>query len=264
MNIVKETLQNQLTEIENARYEKETQFKKELSNRGMDMLSFMQTENFNVTVESDRIQIHIPEISSWSAIEICRNSNYKDDMPKYQEPKLKWGSGNTNTEFELKYIMNVAKIAERFLNKDNWWNALVGLMDEMSEYYSSEEYKTLRNQERELEKTIRNIEQTETLDKFTSIFNKGSFKLNKSIRYDYGSSRYDYVDSDEWIWAPNGTGKTYTLYYSQQHRINPNYDEQGNYIQEAVYETRKHEIPKRVRKEDLFSFIKYNMDKVKN
>lgn len=261
MSTIKEILQKQLTEIQNTRFEKDEQFKKELSNRGMAMMRLVDLEAKSVFVEADRIRVYMPEISHWDSIAVHRRANYTEGMPKYQEPKLEWKSGDTNTELELKYIMSVGKIAEHFLNKTNWWTTLVEMMDEAEAFYLNEENKTLRIQERELEKTIRDIEQTETQDKFTSMFNKGRFKLNKSTSYTYGSGRYDYVSSDEWVWAQNGTGKTYTLYYTETYRTNPYYDEQGNSL-EAVYETRKREVPKRVRKVDLEDFIKCNMNQV--
>jgi len=261
MSTIKEILQKQLTEIQNTRFEKEEQFKKELSNRGMAMMRLVDLEAKNVFVESDRIRVYMPDVSHWDSIAVYRRVNYTEGMPKYQEPKLEWKSGDTNTELDLKYIMSVGKIAENFLNKTNWWTTLVEMMDEVEAFYLSKENKTLRTQEYELEKTIRNIEQTETQDKFTSMFNKGKFKLNKSTSYTYGSGRYDYVSSDEWVWAQNGSGKTYTLYYTEKYRTNPYYDEQGNSL-EAVYETRKREVPKRVRKADLEDFIKCNMNQV--
>lgn len=261
MSTIKEILQKQLTEIQNTRFEKEEQFKKELSNRGMAMMRLVDLEAKNVFVESDRIRVYMPDVSHWDSIAVSRRVNYTEGMPKYQEPKLEWKSGDTNTELDLKYIMSVGKIAENFLNKTHWWTTLVEMMDEAEAFYKSEENKTLRTQEYELEKTIRNIEQTETQDKFTFMFNKGKFKLNKSTSYTYGSGRYDYVSSDEWVWAQNGSGKTYTLYYTEKYRTNPRYDEQGNSL-EAVYETRKREVPKRVRKADLEDFIKCNMNQV--
>lgn len=261
MSTIKEILQKQLTEIQNIRFEKEEQFKKELSNRGMTMMRLVDLEAKNVFVESDRIRVYMPDVSHWDSIAVHRSVNYTEGMPKYQEPKLEWKSGDTNTELDLKYIMSVGKVAEHFLNKTNWWTTLVEMMDEAEAFYKSEENKTLRTQEYELEKTIRDIEQTETQDKFTSMFNKGRFKLNKSTSYTYGSGRYDYVSSDEWEWTQNGSGKTYTLYYTEKYRTNPRYDEQGNSL-EAVYETRKREVPKRVRKADLEDFIKCNMNQV--
>jgi hypothetical protein len=261
MSTIKEILQKQLTEIQNTRFEKDEQFKKELSNRGMAMMRLVDLEAKNVFVEPDRIRVYMPDVSHWDSVAVYRRSNYTEGMPKYQEPKLEWKSGDTNTELELKYIMSVGKIAEHFLNKTNWWTTLVEMMDEAEAFYKSEENKTLRTQEFELEKTIRNIEQTETQDKFMYMFNKGKFKLNKSTSYTYGSGRYDFVSSDEWEWTQNGGGKIYTLHYTEKYRTNPRYDKQGNRL-EAVYETRKREVPKRVRKADLEDFIKCNMNQV--
>ena len=261
MSTIKEILQKQLTEIQNTRFEKEEQFKKELSNRGMAMMRLVDLEAKNVFVESDRIRVYMPDVSHWDSIAVYRRMNYTEGMPKYQEPKLEWKSGDTNTELELKYIMSVGKVAEHFLNKTNWWTTLVEMMDEAEAFYKSEENKTLRTQEYELEKTIRNIEQTETQDKFTSMFNKGRFKLRVSTSYNYGSRRYDYISSNEWEWEENKGDKTYTLFYYDKCRTNPYYDEQGNSL-EAVFETRKREVPKRVRKADLEDFIKCNMNKV--
>lgn len=261
MSTIKEILQKQLTEVKKTRFEKEEQFKKELSNRGVAMMQLVDLEVKDVFIESDRIQVYMPEISSWDSITISRRINYTEGMRKYQEPKLEWRSGDTNTELELKYVMSVGKVAEHFLNKTNWWTTLVEMMDEAEAFFKSEENQTLRTQEYELGNTIRNIEQTETQDKFTYLFNKGKFKLNKPTSYTYGSGRYDHVGSNEWEWAQNGSGKTYTLYYTEKYRTNPRCDEQGNSL-EAVYETRKREVPKRVRKADLESFINCNMNKV--
>lgn len=248
-------LEDQLTEIQNTRFEKEEQFKNELSKQGIAMMQQVDLEVKNVSVESDRIRIYMPEISHWDAISVSRRSTYRDDGPKYQEPQLEWKSGDTNAELELKYIMSVGKIAEHFLNKTAWWNALVALMDQMDTFYSSEEYKALRTKEYELDRSIRDLDRQERENAFTNAFKKKRFKLKEARMFQYGQSRYDYTSSDEWEWEQNGEGKTFTLYYIYRFRSNPFYDEQGNAL-EAVYETRKREIPKRVRKADLESFVR--------
>ena len=257
-------LKKQLEEIQNKRFDLTDQFKANRSNQCTGVLNMLGFDLTQVNIESDSIRVHIPEVSHWDALVIQRRRTYKDEGPKFQEPTLEYrGGGEISKESDLKYISAVGKLAEHFLNKTATWNGLVELMSDVEGLYSSEEYKTLRTQEHDLEKTIRELENKEKEDTFSNAFKAGHFKLKKDVSFYYGSGKYDRVNSDEWVWEENKGGKTYTMFYYENRRTNPYYDEEGNRL-EPTYERIKHTISKRIRKGDVESFVRNNMSQVED
>lgn len=257
-------LKKQLEEIQNKRFDLTDQFKVNKSNQCMGVFKMLGFNPTNVDIDSDHIRVHIPDISHWDALSIRRGRTYQDNGPKFGEPTLKYsGGGEISKESDLKYIISVGKLAEHFINKTATWNGLVELMSDIEGLYGSEEYKTLYNQEYELKKTINGLETKEKEDILGNVFKAGRFKLKKNISFYYGSGKYDRVHSDEWVWEENKGGKTYTMFYYDNCRTNPHYDEEGNSLP-PTFERKKYTISKRIRKSDVESFVKSNMDQVED
>ena len=133
-------------------------------------------------------------------------------------------------------------------------------MDETSEIYK-EKIKPLDTQFYQIESELRKIKQEEQTNEFQNVFNKGTFKLKKQEYLYYGSGKWDRIYSDEFFWEANESGKTYTMFYINESRTNPFYDENGNSI-EGVFEKTKRSINKRIRKADVESFVRYNMNRI--
>jgi hypothetical protein len=258
-------LKKQLKEIQDKRFELKDQFKTNRSNQCIEVLKMLGFNPTQVNIDSDSIRVHIPEVSHWDALVIRRPRTYQlDEGPKFGEPTLEYrGGGEISKESDLKYISAVGKLAEHYLNKTETWNGLVGLMSDVEGFYNSEEYVVLSKQDITLEKTIRELETKEKEDTFSNVFKTGHFKLKKSISFYYGSGKYDRVNSDEWIWEENKGGKTYTMFYYENCRTNPYYDAEGNTLP-PTFERTKRTISKRIRKDDVVSFVKYNMSQVED
>ncbi len=131
-------------------------------------------------------------------------------------------------------------------------------MDESNEIYKAN-IGPLYKQIYQIEDQLRKIKHEEQNTEFQNVFNKNTFKLNNTIYFSYGPGRYDRVGSNEWFWEENNGGKTYTVSYNDKVRTNPHYDSEGNFL-EGIFEIRKRSIDKRIKKADIESFVKYNMN----
>lgn len=257
-----DVLKKQLEDIQTKKFNLLEGFKANRSNQCAGVFKMLGFNPTRVDIESDSIRVHIPEVSHWDAVVIRRPRTYQDGGLKFGEPTLEYrGGGEITKEDDIKYIVAVGKLAEHMLNKTATWNGLVELMGDVEGLYNSEEYKTLYTQERDLEKTIRELETKAEQDAFNTIFKAGSLKLKKDVTYYYGSGKYDRVNSDEWVWEENKGGKTYTMFYYENRRTNPYYDAEGNRL-EPTYERVKCTISKRIRKSDVESFVRNNMSQV--
>lgn len=256
MDIIKHTLEKQLNELRQEISQLEKQHDEILTKSTHDLVDKLDEsfKEFDINVTTTNITFNLG--GGWDKFRITRRENYsaKDNEYKYLKPELHMSSMSTDCESDLKILICVGKLAEQKLNHTDIWKDLTTMMDSRKVLYKddiSEKY----DQTWKLENEIRLLERREQDNTFQKIFNQGTFKLNKNTNYYYGNGKWDSVYSDEFVWEQNGEGKTYTVYYYDSYRTNPYYDENGNVL-EPIIERRKRSINKRIRKNDIESFIR--------
>ena len=212
-------------------------------------------KDFTIQVTSTDINFKLTT-DSWYDFRIERRQNYKTDGIEYGKPTVSTSSVSGDNEKSLKKMICVGVLARHCLLETNKWIELVSLMDEHDEIYERD-LNSLYRQVYQIETELRKIKEAEQNKEYNDLFNKGTFKLNKQIDFYYGSGKWDRVYSDEWFWEVNESGKTYTMSYNDNCRINGHYDADGNAI-EGIFEIKKRVIDKRIKKADIESFVKYN------
>lgn len=258
MNIVKEALQKQLSELHNEINSIEKKHDETLTEASQQILNNVDKElfkEFTIRISSTDVIFNLGG-SNWDSFRIQRRENYSKEGYKYGKAELNMSSMSTDKDSDLKVLIGIGKLAEQKLKDTSIWMDLIKLMDSRDELYK-EDIAEKRKLTWKLEDEIRKIERDEYENNFKAVFNKGTFKLNKQEHFYYGSGKWDRVFAKEWFWEKN-EGKTYTVLYTNEVRTNPWYDENGNDL-EPVYEIKKVAINKRVRLGDLESFIKSNI-----
>ena len=261
MSIIKDALQKQLdelrTEVHNIE-KKHEQILEDGTHELVDQLSVL-FKDFSISVSDTDIQF-ITTKGGWDRFRISRQYNFhaKETEYKYSKPYVSLSSLNSDDEESLRRLVCVGKLAEQQLKDSDIWKDLNRIMDSNRVLYN-EDLREKKNNIWNLENEIKNIENKERDNKCESVFDKGTFKLTKRVYFSYGSSRYDYVNADEFTWERNGTGKTFTMFFTDEKRANPYYDENGNHL-EPVFEKTKRAIDKRIRENDLRSFIHTHMN----
>jgi hypothetical protein len=210
-------------------------------------------KEFTIQVTSTDINFKLT-IDPWFDFRISRSLTYNID--DFGKPTISTSSVNGESEKSLKKMICVGILAQHCLIETNKWNELVSLMDECNEIYKRD-INPLYSQIFQIETELRKIKAAEQNKEFNNLFSKGTFKLNKQIDFYYGSGKWDRVHSDEWFWEANESGKTYTISYNDNCRMNGHYDADGNSI-EGIFEIKKRVIDKRIKKADIESFVKYN------
>jgi len=261
-NIVKQTLEKTLNELYDQIETKQQGHDQLLSNGVHEIVDSIDDlfKEFIIKVSETEISFKHKENHSWYDFRINRTTNYGSEEKTFKEAKLSYSSYSELDKTGLEMTVCIGSLARHCLYNTNEWRDLVGLMNYSLELYKTE-IKELSSQTYKIRNEIKRIEDEEKNNQFNDIFNKGTFKLKESIRFDYGPSRYDYVKSDEFFWEENKGGKTYTLSYMEHRRSNPHMNENGD-ILEPVYERVKRMVHKRIKKADLERFIKYNVNKI--
>lgn len=216
-------------------------------------------KEYTIQVSDTNIDFKLTK-DSWYDFRIERRQKYKADGYEYDKPTVNTSSVGGNDEKSLKKMICVGILAQHCLMETNKWDELVSLMDESNEMYKAN-IGPLYKQVYQIEAELRKIKEAEQNKEYNDIFSKGTFKLSKQIDFHYGNGRWDRVHSDEWFWEANGSGKTYTVSYNDNCRMNGHYDAEGNSI-EGIFEIKKRVIDKRIKKADIESFVKYNMSLV--
>jgi len=259
MSIIKESLEKTFNELTKQIHEHEAIRRTYLVNKATDIISNIDEllKEFTITVSDSNIEFKFT-IDSWYDFRIERSYNYKIDKPEYSKATLSTSSVSNADENGLKKLICLGILSRHCLNNTNEWNELVSLMDESNEMYKTN-IGPLYKQIYQIESELRKIENEKKANAFENAFKLGTFKLNKEVNYYYGSGKWDRIYSNEFFWEANESGKTYTISYSDKVRTNPHYDSEGNGL-EGIFEIRKRTIDKRIKKADIESFIKHNMN----
>ncbi len=259
MNIIKETLEKTFEELNKQIHEHEASRRTHLVNKANDIAFSIHGlfKEYTIQVSDTDISFKLTE-DSWYDFRIERRTNYQTDGIAYGIATISTSSVSNADEKGLKKLVCLGILAQYSLYETNEWNELVSLMDESNEIYKAN-IGPLYKQIYQIEDQLRKIKHEEQNTEFQNVFNKNTFKLNNTIYFSYGPGRYDRVGSNEWFWEENNGGKTYTVSYNDKVRTNPHYDSEGNFL-EGIFEIRKRSIDKRIKKADIESFVKYNMN----
>jgi hypothetical protein len=259
MNIIKETLEKTFEELNEQIHEHEASRRTHLVNKVNNVITSIDDlfKEFTIQVTDTDINFKLTE-DSWYDFRVERRQNYKADGCEYGKAYISASSSSNDNDKALKRYICLGQLARHCLYNTNEWNELVSLMDESYEIYKTN-IGPLYKQIYQIEDQLRKIKHEEQSIEFQNVFNKNTFKLNNIIYFNYGPSRYDRVDSNEWFWEENNGGKTYTVSYNDKVRTNPHYDSEGNSL-EGIFGVRKRSIDKRIKKADIESFVKYNMN----
>ena len=175
---------------------------------------------------------------------IQRRYNYKSNGDhEYLAPELSSSSCRTNDKSELKALVCIGKLADLYLNDSPIWKDMIAVMNNR-DYLYKEETSEKRKLAWKLEDEIRKIENKELEDKLQAIVDNGMILLKDNYRFYYGSSKWDYIISNEYIWEKNPSGKTFKLSYKDVR-----YDE-------ATIRT----LDKKVRLKDIQRLIQTNIN----
>jgi len=259
MNIIKETLEKTFEELREQISEYEASRRTHLVNKANHIITNIGDlfKEYTIQVSDANIDFKLTE-DSWYDFRIERRTNYQKDGIAYGKAIISASSSSADNDKALKRYICIGKLARHCINNTNEWNELVSLMDESNEIYKAN-IGPLYKQIYQIEDQLRKIKHEEQSTEFQNTFNKNTFKLNNIIYFSYGPGRYDRVGSNEWFWEENNGGKTYTVSYNDKVRTNPHYDSEGNSL-EGIFEVRKRSIDKRIKKADIESFVKYNMN----
>ena len=216
--------------------------------------------DFEVLVENTNITFKVKGGYWHNGFEIVRRPSWTKDGEVYGHANVRVGSWSDPKESELKVLVCVGKIAEAQLKNAPEWSALTDVMNEYGKV-NKEKYKNIYKQIREIDDTLRLMKQAEESAEYNKVFTSGKMKLNKPVSFYYGAGKWDRIHSEHFEWEKNGTGKTYTVFYFEKRRTNVHYDESGNAV-EPVYETIKRTVTKRIRLNDLETFIKQNVKSI--
>lgn len=261
MENTKEILEKEINKLESEISEQEQIFlnlKREFIQKQFEDYGFKDITR--VEICDSNIGMWIKDLYHWEVIKIKRDYDWGNDHNKYKYHTLEWKNSNNATPKELEYIINVAKVAKDALEDNDIWKSFGKHMDDVVNFYKSEEIKSRIEKIHELKKSIKDLEENEKMKKFSKILDQKSISFKDKEEFSYGFSKYDYISSNKFEWEENPGGKTYKVFYYHKVRTNPYYDN-GKEI-EPIYETRKSEINKRIKKDVLMRFIKSNLNEV--
>jgi hypothetical protein len=238
MNIIKETLEKTFDELSKQISHQEVLRRTHLVNKANDIAFSIDDlfKEYTIQVTDRNIEFKLTE-DSWYDFQIVRDYSYTTDT--YCKATMSTSSLSNADGKGLKKLVCLGILAKHCLNGTNEWNELISLMDETNEIYKAN-IKSLWKQMDQIGEQLRKIKNEEQSNEFQNALNKNTFKLNKSVYFHYGNGRWDRICSDEFFWEANESGKTYTLSY--------------------IDEKTKRSINKRIKKVDIESFVKYNMN----
>lgn len=211
-------------------------------------------DEYSIFVSDNRIGFTFTK-DSWYSFQIERSYDWKEK--KYGDAYIHSSSSSSNNEQSLKRYICLGELAKQKFDKTNKWDELVLLMDEHDKL-DKDSVSPLRKQLYDIEDAIRQIEKNEHQKNIQNLLNKRTIKFEKPISFWYGNGKWDNASSDVFSWEENKGGKTYNLFYTKQIRINSVFDQDGNQL-EGIYEDKVYELPKRIKKDNLISFISSNM-----
>ena len=258
-NIIKETLEKTFNELNEQIQHHEALRRAHLTDKANQITVNIDDlfKEFTVQVSDTNIIFTYTE-DRWYDFRIERRQKYKADGYEYGPATVSTSSvGDADGKNLLKLIC-LGKLAKHCLYNTNEWNELISLMDKSNEIYKAN-IGSLYKQIYQIEDQLRKIAAEERNTEFNKVFNKNTFKLNKQISYYYGNGKWDRVYSNEFFWEANGSGKTYTVSYTEERRTNPRFDENGNDLK-AITEIIKRTIDKRIKKADIESFVRQHMN----
>ena len=258
-NIIKETLEKTFNELNEQIQHHEALRRTHLTNKANHIVTNIDDlfKEFYIQVSDTNIEFKFTE-DSWYDFRIERRQNYKVDGYEYGKASIGSSSSSGNDDKSLKRYVCLGQLARHCLYNTNEWTELVSLMDKSNEIYKAN-IGPLYKQVYQIEDQLRKIAAEESSIEFNKVFNKNTFKLNRPISYYYGNGKWDRIYSNEFFWEANGSGKTYTVSYTDERRTNPRFDENGNEL-EAITEIIKRTIDKRIKKADIESFVRQNMN----
>lgn len=257
MNTTIEILENQKNELYKQIHSIKESHQTYLSSKAHSIVDQLDELFKEFIIEIDSTRISFKTNGFWNDFEINRRSNYSINEEKYTEASLSMSSSSDVDEVGLKRFVCAGVLAKYCLNKTDEWKQLITLMDEHNELHKKD-ISPLNSQTWDIENSIRKLRDDEYTNKRTKILNAGKLKVQKSIEFYYGNGKWDFVRSNVFEWEQNESGKTYKVFYYDETRTNPHYDEDGNRL-EPIMEKRKREVNKRIRVADLQSFISNNM-----
>ncbi len=261
MNIIKETLEKTLNELYTQIESKEKEHDKILTSTVHSIVDPIDElfKEFNIRVSSTEITFNHKERNEWYGFRIQRRSNYGSE-PTYTKATIASSSYSELDENGLKMVVCTGLLARHCLYETDQWKDLVNVMNSRDHLYKTE-IKELTSQTYNIRSEIDKIEREEQNKEFNDLFNKNTFRLNKRVDFYYGVGRWARIYSDEFFWEENKGGKTYTVYYIDERRTNPHYDENGHPI-EPIIERVKRSIDKRVKRADVEGLVRSNMNLV--
>jgi hypothetical protein len=214
-------------------------------------------DEYSIFISDNRINFTYIK-DSWYSFQIERT--YDWEGKKYEDAYVSSSSSSSNTEQSLKRYICLGELANQKLNKTNEWYELVSLMDEYNKL-DEDSVKPLRNQLYDIENAISEINKNKKIKNIQNILNKEIVKFKESVSFWFGNGKWDRVHSDTFSWKENKGGKTYNVFYTEQIRINSIFDQDGNRL-EGIYENKTYELPKRIKKDNLISFLSCNMNHI--
>lgn len=214
-------------------------------------------DEYSIFVSDNRIEFTFTK-DSWYNFQIERSYDWKEK--KYGDAYIYSSSSSSNNEQSLKRYICLGELAKQKFDKTNKWEELVLLMDEYDKL-DKDSVAPLRKQLYDIENAIRQINHHEHQKNIQNLLNKRTIKFEKPIMFWYGNGKWDYVHSDIFSWEENKGGKTYNVFYNKEYRINPVFDQDGNEL-EGIFENKTHELSKRIKKDNLISFISSNMKRI--
>ena len=258
-NIIKETLEKTFNELNEQIQHHEALRRAHLTNKANHIVLSIDDlfKEFNIQVTDRTIEFTYTE-DRWYDFRIERKQTYKSDGYEYGKASVSTSSVSDADNKNLMKLICLGKLAKHCFINTNEWNELVSLMDKSNEIYKAN-IGPLYKQIYQIEDQLRKIKYEEQNTEFQNVFNKNTFKLNKLVGFYYGNGKLDRVGSNEWFWEENNGGKTYTVSYNDKVRTNPHYDSEGNSL-EGIFEIRKRSIDKRIKKADIESFVRQNMN----
>jgi hypothetical protein len=256
MTTVQEILKKQFDENCNQIHKFENEHQETLKTMVRNIIEPLHNyfKEVKIEVNLERINLKFPT-DNWNGVELSRTRNFVNNS--FNNVLLSINSISNANENELKKIICTAIIAEFCLNKTEEWDKLVSILDYNVELYNKD-IKSLRDNNYEISNELDKIKRDESNNNFINIFNKGTMKLTRDIKFHWGNGRYDTILSCEFFWEENKGGKTYNLSYLDSVRTNPHYNEQGERL-DGIYAFVKKNHYKRVKKHDIETLVRQNI-----
>jgi len=210
-----------------------------------------------ITVSDCKIEFFMDSSSGkWSghfSIERRNTYSFKENAIKYHPAILNYSSCSSPDEFELKGMIGKGKIAFHQLNKTKTWDEMVGLMDKY-EQLKEELIKPISDVIYEIRNELDLIKRNEETERIEALIKQKTVKLAKNYTLQLSNSRYDNINSNEFFWEENPSGKTYSISYTHKTRVNPYYDENGEKL-EGEYKDEVIKLNKRFKKSEIYYLV---------